>query len=671
MRPFGIDSLLPPSLRTGPPEDRRRARLIVYALLIALGADLITAAFMPSVAWRANRGLWLAAHIASHAPTLLVLRATASPALAGHYFIAVIFLQVCLQYADSGGLAAFAFIGLPIAGTHLIGIGPGAAWTALGGVATWALPALHGMDSDVFGASAGIFTIALAVGVASAIVETTRARAVAEMRAAEEASRLHRERLRAFAEWNFPLIAETKDWKLAFVSDGVSELLGYTQAEVIERSMSLVRPDDMAAIGAQIAANPTGRLRVEARVRHQDGRWIWVEIFGTPYGETASDARFLFAARDIDEEVRRREQAEQSQRLEGVGVLAAGIAHDFNNLLTIVSGFGSTLPPSEAREEILRATTSAGELASQLLALGRADPQSDGRIDPARELEALEPVLRSVLDVDTRLITSAHTAGASIRLSAVRFKQIVLNLATNAREALTHGGQIAISLTRTRRESAEGGLAAGEYVELAVRDDGAGMSDEVRRRALDPFFSTKQAERHSGLGLASVYGIVRRSGGDLRIESVENGGTTVRVWLPLARPAEPASPLDAVPRSRLARAQVWVAEDEERIRRLVIEALSEAGHEPTPVSAAEAIARLERGARAPHALVTDVVMPGMRGTELAARLRALAPELRVLFVSGYSADETQPWLASEKHVAFLAKPFRRPDLERAVEALLA
>ncbi len=672
----GLDALLPDELRAESPDERRRGRLVLYALAIALAVDVATVLAMPAVTWAEDRPRWLLFHILTHAPTLLVLRWTRSVSAAAHYFIAVVFAQAAYSYSGSHGLSAFAFIAIPVAAAHLIGARAAVAWTAAAIGATFALPLWLQADTPMRSMSIAISVVTFAIGVASGIVEATRARTARELSAAEGSARLQRERLRTFVEQTFPCIAETKDGTLLFVSDGVKELLGYTAAEVLPIGESLVRAEDVRILNQRVSVSPAGRVRAEARVRHRDGHWLWVEIFGIPMGERAGDGRWLFAARDIDDEVRRREQLEQTQRLEGIGVLAAGIAHDFNNLLTVITGFGSMLPQSETREQILSAADSAAELAGQLLAFGRSDPGADGLIAPANEIEALTPVIRSVLGEEVALSVDVNPSAMTVRIAPGRFKQVVLNLVTNAKEAMPRGGRLAVAVRPLALDAAraeELRLDAGPYAEIAIGDTGTGMSEEVRRRAFDPFFSTKEAHRGSGLGLASAYGIVRRCGGAILIDSAEGAGTTVRVLLPDARePLRAAEDPPREPRATAGAAEVWVVEDDARIRNLMRTTLSQAGYVAHAAeSGAAAIELLARTGRGPHLLVTDVVMPGMRGTDLAARLREASPQMRVLFVSGYSEFELGAWRAHEKGIAFLAKPFKQSQLASAVSDLLA
>ncbi len=675
MRGISVDDWLPSLLRDESVDVRRRARLIVYACGIALVIDGITALAMPAVNWHASRLTWALAHIAMHLPTLIILRRTRSISLAGNYFVAVVFLQSTLQFGMSNGFSMFGLIAVPVAGAHLVGRRSASFWTVVAIAATLGLATLTDAPPAVFAMAIAIATITLAIGAASIIVETTRASAIADLEAAENSVRVERERLRAFVGQTFPCLAETHEGRLAFVSESVEELLGYTPAEVLAAGESLVREEDVRLLSRRIAAAPPGRSRAEIRVRHRDGRWLWLEVFAIPFGEKNSESHWLFAARDIDEEIQHRERLEQAQRLEGIGALAAGVAHDFNNLLTVISGFGTQLPQSDAREQILDAAASAAELTRQLLAFGRSGPRVEALIDPLQELVSLTPVIRSLLGEEVEFSLRGDAKNATARIAQGRFKQVVLNLVTNAKEAMPSGGRLELDIRRVALEDRQAealGLSPGVFVEIAIRDTGTGMSEEVQKHAFDPFFSTKGAHRGSGLGLASAYGIARRCHGTVVLESAVGAGTTARVFLPDAHEALAAIPNEA-PKPSLAPDSVcvWIVEDDARIQKLMQSALEGAGYQTEIASDAKAALALLEHRAPPRVLVSDVVMPGMRGTELAARMREQSSELRVLYISGYSQGEIGDWRSGEKGVHFLAKPFRPSELVSAVADLLA
>jgi PAS domain S-box-containing protein len=649
--------------------------LVVYAIGIAVSVVLLTAVAMPIVGWMASRPRWAAGHIAAHLSTLLVLRVTRSVAAAANCFIAIVFAQSLLQIGTSNGFSAFGLIAIPVAAAHLVGMRSLVAWTVTASATAYLAPIALAADPQIVQMGVAIGTITLAIGAASAIVESSRERAVREARDATANTQIHRERLRAFVEETFPVIAEVVNGKLVFVSERAAEMLGLSRAEIAASSGEILRAEDIASLAERVARAPSEPGRFEIRVRRADGRWIWLEVFAIPFGASSNDARWLFAGRDIDREVTERERIERTARLDGISTLAAGVAHDFNNLLMVISGFGAALPPSEAREQVLAAAASAGELTSQLLAFGRSGPTIDELIDPERELRALVPMIRSLLGEELNFSMQGSADGATSRISVGRFKQVVLNLVTNAREATPRGGHVTITLQRVELPAERAtllDLAAGPFVEIALQDDGHGMTEEVRQRAFDPFFSTKPTERGSGLGLASAHGIARRAGGTIAIESAPERGTIARIFLPDAQqPLLPREAEPAIATRAETHARIWLVEDDERIRRLLEDALATAGYSTRSFGDAKTALDALATEPPPTLLVSDVVMPGIRGTELAARLREASAQVRVLFLSGYSDVEVGDWRSGVAGVRFLSKPKRPTQVVEAVSELLA
>jgi PAS domain S-box-containing protein len=372
----------------------------------------------------------------------------------------------------------------------------------------------------------------------------------------------------------------------------------------------------------------------------------------------------------------------QSQKLEAVGRLAGGVAHDFNNLLTVIlSCSGSLLellPLADPRradaEDIADAARKAAQLTRQLLAFGRRQASAPVALDVGEVVAGMESLLRRLIGEDVKLeFTRSPTAGR-VRADAGQLEQVVLNLVVNARDAMPGGGRIrvetgALDLTAAGEE-ARRGAAPARYVTLTVRDEGTGMTAETRSHLFEPFFTTKAKGKGTGLGLATVYGIVKQAGGDVRVESAPGQGSTFEVLLPAltGAPAEvSAAPTEDAPRR--GSETVLLVEDDERVRTATARALRAAGY--TVVEAEDGEAALERLAAAPtvDVLVTDVVMPRLGGPALAARLRTLRPGVRVLFVSGY-AEEGLLQGEVRGGAEILWKPFTTAALAQAVRALV-
>jgi PAS domain S-box-containing protein len=393
----------------------------------------------------------------------------------------------------------------------------------------------------------------------------------------------------------------------------------------------------------------------------QDGRRTALEVRATP---EFLPGLHLFVLRDITERRVLEEQLRQAQKMEAVGQLAGGIAHDFNNLLTVIAGYGEIArrrigagPGSGELEEIARAAERAGELTKQLLAFARR--------------QVLEPVLLDVNEVTSRLVPMlARLIGESVEIAMLagrdlppvladraQLEQVIINLAINARDAMPEGGTLAIETS-----------VSDDRVRLAVSDTGTGIEPGVLEHIFEPFFTTKDVGLGTGLGLATVHGIVSQSGGRVEVRSEHGLGSTFTVWLPAAEAKRPPIEIAEPERPRLGGDEtLLVCEDEAGVRALIEVVLTGAGY---TVHAAghpdDALAIALREGEAIDALVTDVVMPGMSGLELAERL---AP-LRTLFISGYSAEAFERRGGPPEGSSFLEKPFDHGTLLAELRSLL-
>ncbi len=393
----------------------------------------------------------------------------------------------------------------------------------------------------------------------------------------------------------------------------------------------------------------------------------------------------LVLARDVTEQRRLEAQLRQAQKMEAVGRLAGGIAHDFNNLLTAILGSAQLalreVEPShvvrEDLEEIRRAGLRAADLTRQLLAYSRRQVVAPRVIDVNETLRALDSMLRRLIREDIELVMDLATRPLAVKSDAGQLEQVVLNLVVNARDALTHGGRIVI---RTRsvvlgalQPDNDPPAPAGPYVLLEVSDTGSGLSPEARAHLFEPFFTTKELGKGTGLGLATVYGIVKQNGGYIYVDSEASKGTTVRTYLPAAAepvPVPDQSPVTATP-SRGSET-ILLVEDEAAVRQFARRALESNGYcVLTAADGAEAMATALSHAGPIHVLVTDVVMPGMGGPELARRLSEQRSTLRVLFCSGYTDDASVREGVREAGTAFLQKPFSPEELIRKVREVLS
>ena len=383
------------------------------------------------------------------------------------------------------------------------------------------------------------------------------------------------------------------------------------------------------------------------------------------------------ALRDSEERLR------HAQRLEAIGRLAGGIAHSFNNLLAAI-GFhaellGERLGDAGAcghLEEIQKATDRAADLARQLLAFGRKQMLNPQVLDVNALVAGVQELLRRIIGEDVTLAVRLADDPAAVDADPAQLEQVLLNLVVNARDAMPEGGRLTISTEIAALADGQAGtpeLPAGEYVLITVADTGSGMAPEVRERAFEPFFTTKERGQGTGLGLATVYGIVRQSGGDVTVESEPGQGSTFRVWLPRA-PAAPAPRQERRRRSRpVSRGSevVLLVEDEDNIREPAAALLEAQGY--TVLAAPDAAQGLEaaQGHQGPiHLLVTDVIMPGLSGSQLADRLVSERPDLRVLYISGYPEDALVRHGVTSSRERFLQKPFPPPVFLTTVREIL-
>ena len=388
------------------------------------------------------------------------------------------------------------------------------------------------------------------------------------------------------------------------------------------------------------------------------------------------------ARRPAEERLARVEQQLlQSQKMEAVGQLAGGIAHDFNNLLTAISGYGELLQSrltkdDESREmmdQILAASGRASSLTQQLLAFSRRQLLQPKVLDLNTIVRETEVMLGRLIGEDIEVDASLDPNLGSVRADPAQVQQVLLNLAVNARDAMPRGGRLTISTANVEVTTADAidldGAAPGEYVELKVADSGVGMDAIARAHAFEPFFTTKEPGRGTGLGLSTVYGIVRQSEGAIRVESEPDSGATFTILFPRVRTAPEVIAAEAPASARGGAERVLLVEDEHVVRGLLRETLEAQGYQvfdaDTPATALELASRGEF-----DLLLTDVVMPRMNGRELAERILQSSPQVRVLYISGYTREAINNRAGLEPGTAFLQKPFTMAALGAKVREVL-
>jgi two-component system, cell cycle sensor histidine kinase and response regulator CckA len=504
---------------------------------------------------------------------------------------------------------------------------------------------------------------------------------------AEEALRKSEEKYRALFERNphpmFVYDPDTLDY-LA-VNDAAVHQYGYSRDEFSRMTLQDLRPpEDVPALLEMLSSTrPVFERRGVWRHRKKDGSVIDVEITAHAMQFGDRDA-FIVAALDVTDRRRLEEQLRQSQKMEAVGRLAGGVAHDFNNLLTVIQGYGSLLvgqlDPSDPAEamarEVLKAAERAAELTGQLLAFGRKAITAPRLLDLNAVIADAERMLRRVIGEDVELAVDLGSDARPIRADPGQLHQVLMNLAVNARDAMPRGGRLTLRTRNARldedRARERPGACPGSYVLLEVSDTGCGMTEEVRSRAFEPFFTTKEPGKGTGLGLATIYGIVAQGAGHIVVRSAPGQGCMFEIYLPRidegqAACASPSDRNDALG----GRETVLLAEDEDGVRALVRHVLQAGGYRVLEAINGEAALRVAQShVGCIDLLVTDVVMPVMSGPELAQRLAPLHPATKMLFLSGYTDDAMMRHGVREDDVNFLQKPFTPSALARKVRDIL-
>jgi PAS domain S-box-containing protein len=477
--------------------------------------------------------------------------------------------------------------------------------------------------------------------------------------------------------------------RFLFVSPAMHYLLGYEPSALVGRPFqAIIHPDDTeVCIQAmrRIIENGTPSPGFEYRVRHTDGQWRWHTANGAAVHDAAGNLlHFQGVARDITERRKLEEQLRQSQKMESVGRLAGGVAHDYNNMLTVILGYTEMAlsrtaaddPLHADLQEIQHAATRSADITRQLLAFARRQTIAPEVLDLNADVEKLLKMLRRLIGEDIDLAWLPGAGLWSVRMDPSQLNQVLANLCVNARDAIADVGKITIETRNVTFDEAycanHPGFTPGNFVQLAVSDNGSGMDQEIQAHLFEPFFTTKGIGRGTGLGLATVYGIVKQNEGFINVYSEPGKGSSFRIYLPRhAGPAlgAPKAKDDETPQGRGE--MVLVVEDEEAILKLTQKILERLGYRVMTAGApAEAIDLAGRPGTHIQLLITDVVMPGMNGRELADRLRQMHPGLNCLFMSGYTANAIAHHGMLDQDVRFIQKPFSASDLARKVQQAL-
>ena len=514
---------------------------------------------------------------------------------------------------------------------------------------------------------------------------------------AEMRERHHAKQALRDSESKFRNIVETtNEWvwsrdlsgRSTYDNPAAERIIGYSPTELLGKPFAdLLHPEERGAnetMQADLIRGQEGFTNLVRRFRHKDGSYRTLESSGVPIFDAGGNViGFQGSARDITESRLLEEQLRQSQKMEAVGRLAGGVAHDFNNLLSVILGYAelvgrSGLPPADQRkvDEIRKAGDRAAALVRQLLAFSRKQVLAPKVLDLGTLVTDFAKMLPRVLTEDIAVVIEGAPELGQVKADPGQIEQILMNLAVNARDAMPEGGTIRITTANaTLDESyarAHVGAAAGQFVVLLVSDTGCGMDETMLARAFEPFFTTKEQGKGTGLGLATVYGIVKQSEGHLAVESTLGKGTTFRIYLPrVDAPLSTEQGLHAEEPVRRGAETILLVEDEEAVRSFVAEMLTGLGH--TVLAADSGLAALEASDRhgGPiHLLLSDVVMPGISGRQVAEKLVQRRPETKVVYMSGHSDDTLGPRGALDPDTVLLAKPFGERALTQCLREVL-
>jgi PAS domain S-box-containing protein len=485
------------------------------------------------------------------------------------------------------------------------------------------------------------------------------------------------------------IVSIDKAGRIVLANRRTEEMFGYSRDELLGARIEILLPEskrashgrDRDGYFAQPHVRPMG-IGMDLAGRKRDGAEFPVEV-SLSYIETG-DGRFAIAfVSDISQRKRLEEQLNQSQKMEAVGRLAGGVAHDFNNMLTVISGYTRMIldelspldPLREYADEIGKAADRAGAITNQLLAFSRRQVIMPRVISVNSVISQTEKMLRRLLGEDIQLGLELHPEVSNIKADPTQIEQAIVNLAVNARDAMPTGGQIFIETANVHLDETYAkshlGVQPGDFVMIAMTDTGHGMDAATRQRIFEPFFTTKEQGKGTGLGLATVYGMIKQSGGDIWVYSEPGKGTTFKLYFPRAVEgvAERTDSNNGAT-THAGNETVLVVEDEKPVRDLTVRMLQQLGYKVlSAASGAEALEISNSFSGKIALLLTDVVMPQMSGQQVADVLLGTRPDLKVLYLSGYT-ESTVIHHGVGSGVDFLPKPFSRETLSKKLAEMM-
>jgi len=509
---------------------------------------------------------------------------------------------------------------------------------------------------------------------------------IADRRRAEE----ERERLaRAVSQSSDATMITDVNGRILYVNPAFERITGFTRDEVLGKTPRILKSgtQDTAFYRKMWATLQDGKVWQGRMVnRRKDGSVFQVDEVITPIrDENGQIVNYVAACRDVTREVQLERQLMQAVKLESVGRLAGGIAHDFNNLLTSILGFAQLImdqsdpksPVHTQAREILHAAERGADLTRRLLTLARSRGTQMRPLDINAVVREAHQLLRRTLREDVELVTVLGEDLPSVRASNTLLEQVIINLAVNARDAMPGGGKLTIETSTEELDEAfcaqRIGLIPGRYVRLRVSDTGQGMPPEVLEHIFDPFFTTKDSGRGSGLGLTTVYSIVKQLNGHIEVHSEVGRGTTVDIYLPVVE-EEPEAQVEIIEsRSTLPRGDetIMVVEDEDTVRHLTVRMLRSLGYHVLEARHGTEALALARQYRKPiHLVISDVVMPHMGGYELVKKLREIRSDFRVMYVSGFTDRPVPAVPGISQNIPLLEKPYTRETLAHVIRTVL-
>lgn len=505
---------------------------------------------------------------------------------------------------------------------------------------------------------------------------------VIEHKRHEEALRGSENRYRMLFERNMAgLFRSTPEGRFLEVNQAYADMLGYSKEEMLANPTYVLYPGGKEEREAKLQEFMPVRQASDYEIcyRRKDGKLIWciqnVALNRDELGREVIEGTVVdvTSRRELEEKLR------QSQKMEAIGRLAGGIAHDFNNLLTVIRGYGELISERVAKypelrpdvDEVLKATSRAADLTGQLLAFSRQQVLAPKVLDLNDVITDLGSLMHRLIGEDVELTLQLAPHLAAVQADPGQLEQVLMNLAVNARDAMPQGGKLTIETAMADSGKSVDGVS-GNLVRMSITDTGVGMDEETRMRLFEPFFTTKEQGKGTGLGLATVYGIVKQSGGHIEVHSQIRRGTTVQVFLPAVdKPILARTEVPVMGRPAGGSEDILVVEDEPALRTLVCSLLKREGYSVhSAANAEEALALCKSAKGAIRLLLSDVILTQSSGRELAQQILAIQPGIKIMFMSGYNDDIILQHRIQEMGVPFLQKPFTRDALARKVREVL-